>query len=92
MADCNPPDPPPLLKEPFRKLPTAADRNAADRAEWEREQDSFWGDTAPNFVTGRPWGCVVPIAVAFATACCLSGEPLPLMPLMGLLSSPQFLR
>lgn len=77
MADCNPPDPPPLLKEPLRKLPTAADRNAADRAEREAEEDRFWDNTAASYVTGGGWGCLILIAIGLAAAAALALDPDP---------------
>lgn len=64
MADCNPPDPPPLLKEPYRKLPTAADQA-------ERE-DRYWGMRAVNLVTGDGWGCLVLIGLGGAAAAALT--------------------
>jgi hypothetical protein len=70
-----------LLKEPFRKLPTAADRNAADRAEWEREQDAFWAKTYIDHVGP---GCALMIAVSLLALAGLVLDPDPWSTLLAL--------
>ena len=56
MAECDPRDPPPLLREPYRKFPTVAEKNEQERLEWERQQDRVWANT---FGYVRSSGCLL---------------------------------
>lgn len=68
MAECNPPEPPPLLREPPHKLLTPADRNAAEAERWERAQRIFWGDSYRYDLIPGGCGCLVLVGIAIACA------------------------
>jgi hypothetical protein len=71
MAECNPPEPPPLLKEPPHRFPTNEERNEAERQRWEREQQVFWRDSYMSHIVGRGVGCgcllIIGLSIAFLT-------------------------
>lgn len=65
MAECDPPEPPPLLREPPRRFKTAAERNQEDARDrerrLEREADFF-------LPIDRRWGCLLLIVLPLVAA------------------------
>lgn len=89
MAECNPPEPPPLLREPPHRFPTNAERNEAERQRWEQQQAVFWGDTYSSHIAREIAGCGCLVLIGVSILIVLAAgpsDPLPWMASFALLA------